>query len=66
MEALNLNGNSLKDDGAIALSNCIHNIDSLSLCRCRISGEGVTALAEEIKKRKEPVKLDMLCKILST
>ena len=57
MKVLNLSYNSVKNIGAINLSDCIHKIDELQLYRCDITEEGVIVLAEQIKKRDTPVYL---------
>ena len=47
--------NNIGDAGARILSECIYNIDGLVLEACNITEEGVSALAEKIKKRDTPV-----------
>ena len=57
MLELNLDDNEFSDDGAVYLSSCIGNIESLSLLRCSIGAKGVQALSQKIKGRTKRVKL---------
>jgi len=59
MEFLNLSRNRLYDHGTHQLAACIDKIDILWLENCNISDEGVSALANQIKKRNQPVKVSI-------
>ena len=51
MTELDLSDNPIGDAGAIALSQSIRKINTLSISGCNITESGVKALTQEIKKR---------------
>ena len=55
MARLNLSDNAIGDAGAIALSQCISKIDDLVISHCKVTTQGMKALAQEIKKRNNAV-----------
>ena len=57
MERLDLSDNAIGDAGAIALSQCISKIDDLVISHCKVTTQGMKALAQEIKKRNNAVGL---------
>jgi len=57
MKYLYLDRIRLYDRGTHQLAACIDKIDKLRLDHCNLSEEAVSALAEQIKKRNQPVKV---------
>ena len=55
MKHLILSHNAVEDEGAIYLSDCVGNIEKMSLCDCKITSKGVQSLAAKIQKLNKPV-----------
>lgn len=53
---LNLSNNLIKDEGAKAISSCLHNVQRIALATCGFGPTGVSDIFEKIKLLKEPVR----------
>ena len=55
MRLLNLQNNSLGDDGAVAMAKSVHKLKELELSECKIGVKGVGALVEKLKEDRSRV-----------
>ena len=56
LKKLNLSNNSIGNEGATALSNCLHNIEELILSNCEICNDGISSLTKAIASLRSPMK----------
>ena len=55
LTVLNLNSNSIGDDGVYNLARYVNNIEKLHLWNCDITERGIEALSKRINSRSSPV-----------
>jgi len=56
MKSLDLTKNEITSEGFRQLSQCIHNMQTLVLIGCGVTGDDVDVLASGIEKRDTPVR----------
>ena len=57
MRGLYLDGNWIREDGAICLATCVHKIETLNVRDCGIGPRGIEALAQRIREMNHQVKI---------